>query len=184
MPPIDAQNCSFADAVAGLRAGDFSRLAPLFEEPRSDKAELCRIVEWYQANLFASEPKALAEALTCACFLGKTRVVAYLLDHGVDPLAGIGTGLNSFHWAANRGQLEIVRLLLSHHVPLEARSMYDGTVLGTATWSAVHEPRPDHLKIIEALLAAGAKVNEAEFPSGDERVDRLLKRHHEARNNA
>ena len=39
---------------------------------------------------------------------------------------------------------------------------------------AVHEPRPTHRAIIEALLTAGADVNEAEYPSGDAEVDRLL----------
>ena len=37
--------------------------------------------------------------------------------------------------------------------------------------AAVHELKPDHLRIIEALLEAGAQVREAEYPSGDERID-------------
>ena len=48
-------------------------------------------------GLFRSEPKALAEALTCACFLGRTSVAIYLLTHGIDPSGGAGTGLNAFH---------------------------------------------------------------------------------------
>jgi hypothetical protein len=55
--------------------------------------------------------------------------------------------------------------------------MYGGTVLGTAIWSAFHEPRPDHLQIIEELLHAGARVSEVEYPTGNERIDALLKRH-------
>ena len=53
---------SFQDAIRGLMAGDFSRLAPLFETP-SDGSP-CPVVKWYEAGLFASEPQALAEAFT------------------------------------------------------------------------------------------------------------------------
>jgi hypothetical protein len=35
--------------------------------------------------------------------------------------------------------------------------------LGQTVWAAVHEARPTHLAIIEALLAAGADVREADI---------------------
>jgi hypothetical protein len=70
-----------------------------------------------------------------------------------------------------------VRLLLRRKAPLETHSMYGGTVLGTATWSAVNEPRPDHVQIIEELLNAGARPEEAGYPSGHEHVDAVLRRH-------
>ena len=119
--------------------------------------------------------KWLADSSICACFLGQTEVAEYLLTKGLDPSGGAGTGLNALHWAVNRGQLETVRLLLRHQTPLETRSMYGGTVLGTAVWSAIHEPKPDHLRIIEALLAAGADPNSVEFPTGRDDVDALLR---------
>ncbi len=84
--------------------------------------------------------------------------------------------MDALHWAANRGQLEIVRLLLRPKAPLETRSMYGATVLGTAVWSAIHEPRPGQLQIIEELLNAGARVNEVEYPTGKEQIDALLQR--------
>jgi ankyrin repeat protein len=160
----------FRDAVSGLIAGDFSRLDPLFE------GEPSRIIEWFEADLFAGEPKALDEALTCACFNGRTDVVDYLLAHGVDAPGGSNTGLNGFHWAANRGQLVVVLLLINRGAPLETRSMYEGTVLGTAVWSAINEPRPDHLRIIEALIKAGARVDDVGYPTGNERVDDVFRR--------
>ena len=130
----------FRDALEGLRRGDFSRLEPLFESRCRVQP---RIIEWYDEGRFADEPEALAEALTNACFLGQTSVADYLLTRGVDPSGGSGTGLNAIHWAANRGQLEAVRLLLRHKVPLEKRSMYEGTALGTAVWSAIaRSPSP------------------------------------------
>src|SRR5207245_2166775 len=95
----------------------------------------------------------------------------------VDPAAGANTGLNAFHWAANRGQLDTVKLLLERKASLEIKSMYGGTVLGTAVWSAINEPRADHLAIIEALIAAGAKLDGAGYPTGNERVDEVLRRY-------
>lgn len=53
-------------------------------------------------------------------------------------------GLDALHWAANRGQPTVVRLLINAGADLETRSMYGGTALGTAVWSAIHEPRGDH----------------------------------------
>lgn len=55
--------------------------------------------------------------------------------------------------------------------------MYDGTALGTAVWSAINEPRVDHFAIIEELLAAGARAQDAGYPTGKESLDALLRRH-------
>jgi hypothetical protein len=165
----------FSEAVNGLLAGDFSRLAPLFTLTADGSPG--PMVQWHSAGLFRSEPEALKEAFTCACFNGCVEVAEYLLADGMDPSGGAATGLNAFHWAANRGQLEIVGLLLRHRAPLETRNCYGGTVQGGTVWAAVHEAKPAHLEIIEALLAAGADVREAEFPSGDARIDELLRRH-------
>ncbi len=80
---------SFQDAVRGLMAGDFSRLAPLFDT-LSDGSP-CPVIKWYEGSLF--------------------------------------------------------------------------------------EPGPDRIRIIEALLNAGANVSAADHPSGDESVDEVLRRH-------
>jgi hypothetical protein len=100
----------FRDAVQGLGNGDCSRLEALFQDQGGRQA---KIIEWHQEGRFRNEPEALAEALTCACFLGRTNVATYLLNQGLDPSGGAGTGLNAFHWATNRGQLETVRLMRS-----------------------------------------------------------------------
>jgi ankyrin repeat protein len=176
MKALDHKDSLFEDAVRGLIAGDFSSLEPLFEDRPNVDGRHCQIIEWCEASLFANEPKALDEALTCACFNGRTEVVDYLIAHGVDPPGGANTGLNGFHWAANRGQLDVVILLIRRQAPLETRSMYGGTVLGTAVWSAINEPRPDHIRIIEALINAGAGVDDVGYPSGSERVDEVFRR--------
>ena len=165
------------DALHGLERGDFSRLEPLFNKDPALDGDKCRIVEWFENGYFDNEPKALAEALTCACFLGRTAVADSLLSGGVDPVAGTGTGLSAFHWAANRGNLDTVKLLIERKAPLEQRNMYGGTVLDCTVFSSINEPRAEHIAIIEALLAAGANINEAEYPTGNEHVDEVLRRH-------
>jgi hypothetical protein len=177
MPTQD--DAVFEDAIQGLHRGDFSRLEPLFDE-QSGPSGKARIVEWHEEGRFESAAVALAEALTCAAFLGRINVVTYLLRQGLDPSGGSGTGLNAIQWAANRGQLNAVRVLIGANAPLETRSMYDGTALGTAVWAAVHETRPDHPQIIEALLIAGARPDEAEYPSGREDIDAILRRYRPA----
>ena len=167
----------FQDALRGLQRGDFSRLEPLFIGEENLSPVPPQIIRWHQEGRFSDEQKALAEALTCASFLGRIDVAEYLLARGVDPSAGAGTGLDAFHWAANRGQLKSVRLLLDRKAPLETRSMYGGTVLGTAVWSAINEPRPDHFQIIDELLKAGARVSEVEYPTGNEQIDAVLRRY-------
>jgi hypothetical protein len=175
--PAGEDDAVFRDALRGLQRGDFSRLEPLFDAGPGPLGNRPRIIEWYEAGGFRDEPQAVAEALTCACFLGRTGVADYLLTLGIDPSLGAGTGLDALHWAANRGQLEAVQLLLRRKAPLETRSMYGGTVLGTAVWSAINEPGPDHLQIIEELLIAGARLEHVGYPTGHKDIDAVLRRH-------
>ena len=164
----------FRDALAGLRYGDFTRLTPLFFS-RGDARP--RIVDWHARGMFDAHSEELDEALSCACFVGSLEVVEHLLEAGLDVTGGTMTGLDGVHWAANRGQLAVVKHLLERHAPLETINMHGTTVLGTAVWSAVNEPCADHVAIIEALLDAGAAAGASGYPSGNPDVDRLLERY-------
>jgi hypothetical protein len=175
MTPDPKDDPRFNEAVQGLERGDFSRLDPLFtDDPREGGAS--PIVRWYNEGRFRAQPKALAEALSCACFNGRVGVARVLLEAGVDPEAGNATGMNAVHWAANRGRLEALRMLIAHGVQLEAKNMYGGTVLGCAVWSALHEPKPAHGAIIQVLLDAGARLDAVQFPTGNAAIDALLER--------
>lgn len=173
--PHESDEADFREVVRGLIAGDFSRLEPEFLA-RPDGGP-SRIVAWCQAGRFDDQPDALAEAFTCACFLGRVDEAERLLGRGAELAGGSRTGLNAMHWAVNRGQAGSVELLLRHGPDLEVRNVYGGTALGTAVWSAIHEPREAHRAIIERLLEAGARVEEAEYPSGDEPIDAILRRY-------
>lgn len=87
------------DTLQGLKHGDFSRLEPHCTPDDTVEGARCRIIEWYEQGAFAHGPQALAEAFTCACFLGRTGNAEYLRDSGVDPWMGTGTDLSAFHWA-------------------------------------------------------------------------------------
>jgi hypothetical protein len=170
---IEKNEAALDQALEGLRRGDFSRLDSLFHSSGSRP----QIVEWVEQGRFCGHDQELAEALTCACFNGRTEVAEYLLNRGIAPSGGAGTGLDAVHWAVHRGQLAAVRLLIRHKVQLESRSMYGGTALGTAVWSAINEPRADHLAIIEELLAAGARVRESDYPTERDNINALLRRY-------
>ena len=90
--------------------------------------------------------------------LGRTATAEYLIDHGVDPYAGMKTWLAGPHYAVSSGHLDTVRMLLDKKIPLEVRNLHGGTLLGQALWSAVNEHKPSHADIIEALIEAGAYV--------------------------
>jgi hypothetical protein len=170
------QDPIFANAVRDLEEGNFSRLEPLFRNLASSSHASCQIIEWYDLGYFKNETKALNEALACACFNGQTKIAKFLMDRGVEVIAGDATGLNGFHWAACRAHLETVKLLIERKVPMEIKNMYGGTVLGQTVWSAIHEAGPDRIEVIEALLNAGAKLEAAEYPTGNARVDEMLRR--------
>ena len=147
-------------ALDHLDEGNFTRLEDLLGGPDGFDRQ---IVDWFDDGRFNDEPSAFAEAFTCACMLGRVKVAEHLLDNGVDPYAGMKTGLSGFHYAASGARLDIVKLLIDRRVPMEIKGMYDNTVWDQALWSAVNEHREDHAAVIEALLEAGAVIKPGTF---------------------
>ena|SRR2546429_5003265 len=106
----------------------------------------------------------LNEGFIYACGYGHYSVVKFLLPKGVDLAAQAG-GQTGLHWAVIGEHLDTVNLLLRYHAPLEVENMFGGTVLDQALWSAAHGGDPDvYIAILEALVAAGAKVPERHVP--------------------
>ena len=171
-------------ALHHLETGNFSRLETVLGGPERFDAQ---IVDWFEAGKFDVEPEALAEVFACACMLGRAEPARYLLDHGVDAVAGMKTGLNGFHYAVSGGHLDVVKLLIEKRVPMEIENMYGGTVLGQALWSAVNEHKTSHADVIEVLLEANPYVDpdslewweKQNVPSAEtkKRVADLLRRH-------
>jgi hypothetical protein len=106
----------------------------------------------------------LNEGFIYACGYGHYSVVEFLLTKRVDLAAQAG-GQTGLHWAVIGEHLDTVKLLLRHNAPLEVANMFGGTVLDQALWSAAHGGDPDvYISILEALVAAGAKVPERHVP--------------------
>jgi len=121
----------------------------------------------------SSSKEEIGKGFVWACEYGYNDVVTFLLDHGVDPAFAVG-GMTGLHLAAHDGRLDTVKLLLARNAPLEVKNSYGGTVLDQTLWSAVNHPRPAHREIVEALIAAGAKV-EADWLTGIPEIDELLR---------
>ncbi len=117
-------------------------------------------------------------ALAWACKFARTDVADFLLDIGVNTASKDGYDMTALHWAAPNGMIAVVRRLLSLGAPLEVLNRWEGTVLGSTIHFAVHMPVKgvDYPAVLELLIAAGANVNAA-YPSGNERIDTLLRRH-------
>jgi ankyrin repeat protein len=129
------------------------------------------------------DPKLnLETALVFAARFGRTGVVEFLLQRGVDPGAKDGWGFTALHSAADSGHLDAVEALLRWGAPLEAKNEYDATPLDQTVWVTVHEIlRESHIPIIQKLIAAGAKIDpdwlRADLtPPLDRRVAEALRR--------
>lgn len=123
----------------------------------------------------------VAWAFVVAAATGHARVVDFLSRRGVDPGARAMAGLTALHWAVVSGHLDVVDLLLGREAPLEdADNYHHATVLGCAVWAVQNGTHPHRLAIVERLLSAGARGDTISRPTGDERVDELLRRHEAA----
>lgn len=133
-----------------LDGGDFTLLDDLLTEQGES------IVDLLEANGWPADE--MNEAFAWACFNGRTNDAETLLDKGVDPAKSDKTGLSGFHWAANRGNVDTVKMLIKRKAPMEQLNMYGGTVLGQALWSAVNEARVGQAESIVELIEAGAAI--------------------------
>jgi ankyrin repeat protein len=121
-----------------------------------------------------------------ACEYGHTRVVELILEKGLDVGTQVG-GMTGLHWAMVGGRIETTRSLLERNAPLETKNSHGGTVLGCAIWAVGNSDLayrwpgsdPDWASIVGMLIDAGAVIydTDSDFPTGDERVDELLRRH-------
>ncbi len=118
---------------------------------------------------------------------GNTAGVALLLDLGVpvdalyagDGYFGIPKSSTALHVAAWRAWHQTVTLLIERGAPLDARDGKGHTPLALAVKACVDSYWSDRRKpdSVDALLRAGASVDEVAWPSGYAEVDELLRHH-------
>lgn len=115
----------------------------------------------------------LERAFIWACRYGHAPVVALLLQMGVDVATKGSAGLTGLHWATERGSLEVIRTLLTHDAPLEAKNNFGGTVLGQTLWFALNGPHVgvDYPAMLAVLIAAGAHIPATLTPPAQQLID-------------
>jgi ankyrin repeat protein len=106
----------------------------------------------------------MEDGFTWACEYGRTGVVEFLLQHGMDVAAKLRhhrqTGL---HWAAYGGHADTVRVLLRHNAPVNVKDdTFEGTPLGWALYAwaggGPHSGDSRYYEVVGLLVAAGATV--------------------------
>ena len=101
--------------------------------------------------------KQITDGFAWACEFGRTAVVDYLLQQGMDIAAKLRHfGQTGLHWAAYGGHPDVVKLLLERGAPLDAKDdTYEGTPLEWAKYAQQKSPRESHSEVV-ALLAQAA----------------------------
>lgn len=95
-----------------------------------------------------------AEELFAAARRGDVKAVGTLLDAGVDVNTKSPYGATALHFAADKGHVEVVRLLLKRKADPNAKdTFYSATPV---MWAGMH----DHAAVLGELIAAGAKGGE------------------------
>ena len=101
--------CGRLDLVRACFDAD-GRLRPDAALPRPNPASFFPVPPRIPAT---SDPEEImAEAFVYACQHGRTEVVRWFLDRGLNPDAAPYLGRTGLHWAIMHSQLEVVRLLL------------------------------------------------------------------------
>jgi ankyrin repeat protein len=110
----------------------------------------------------------LRDGFAWACEYGRTEVVDFLLQKGIDIAARLRhDGQTGLHWAACSGHPSTVKLLLGRGAPVDAKdTSYGGTPLGWALygWGGAdgpHDLDSRYYEVVTLLVAAGATVDDA-----------------------
>ena len=122
------------------------------------------------------EPRLHIEyALTWAATWGRLEAVELLLRKGVTAAAK-DDDMPAIHFAAARGHMDIVRLLVAHGVSLEMLNPYGGTVLDSTLWFAHNAPANgvDYPAVVQALIDLGARTDL--YPEMRKWIDGILER--------
>ncbi|HET9942925.1 MAG TPA: ankyrin repeat domain-containing protein [Terriglobia bacterium] len=123
----------------------------------------------------------MKDAFTWACEFGRTSVVDFLLQRGMNVDAKLKhDGQTGLHWAAYHGHLDTARLLLQRGAPVDAKDEnYGGTPLGWALYAWGNSLQPAKVRstgsggryyeVVSLLIQAGAKVDPQWYEEDEDR---------------
>jgi ankyrin repeat protein len=105
--------------------------------------------------------KQMKDGFAWACEYGRSSVVAFLLDQGVEIDARHRDhGNTGLHWAAYGGHVDIVKLLLARKARLDIEDeSFGGTPLEWALHGWGGHPADGHYEAVASLVAAGATLD-------------------------
>jgi ankyrin repeat protein len=127
-------------------------------------------------------PKQMKDGFAWACEFGRTAVVDFLLQRGIEVDAKLPhNGQTGLHWAAFGGHATTVKLLLKRGAPVEAKDeSFGGTPLGWALYgwgnSSVMAQRGHYYEVVALLVRAGAKLDSPWFEVDDEERRRTIQK--------
>jgi ankyrin repeat protein len=122
--------------------------------------------------------KQITDGFAWACEFGRTAVVDYLLQQGMDIASKLRHfGQTGLHWAAFGGHPDVVRLLLERGAPLDAKDdTYGGTPLEWAlyAWGDATGSQP-YYAVVALLVQWGAVLEPQWYRQADNRAVAKLK---------
>jgi ankyrin repeat protein len=127
-------------------------------------------------------PEQMKDGFAWACEFGRTTVVDFLLQRGMELDAKLRhNGQTGLHWAAFGGHASTVKLLLERGAPVDAKDQsFDGTPLGWALYawgnSSVRAERGHYYEVVALLVRAGAKLDSPWFEEDDEERRRAVQK--------
>ncbi|HEV3201326.1 MAG TPA: ankyrin repeat domain-containing protein [Bryobacteraceae bacterium] len=133
-------------------------------------------------GLVASLPAADHELVARYCWETNTNyeAVKLMLDIGF-PVAHPerSHGYSPLHNAAWAGSADLVDLLIERGAPVDLRDpVYHATPLGFAIYDCTVEkrhPEGEFGRVVKSLLDAGSPLDDVKYPTGDGRIDEVLR---------
>lgn len=117
-------------------------------------------------------PQQMKDGFAWACEFGRTCIVDFLLEKGMQIDAKLSHhGQTGLHWAAHSGHVETVKLLLQRGAPIDAKDeSFGGRPLDWALYAwgnSAERAERSYYEVVALLVRGGAKL-EAQWYEDDE----------------